>query len=75
MARKRFIDIEISADIGQVRLYVDDENYENYHSEELLELINGYYDAINEFRILTDSLKTENKKLKGRLTDLGVEYY
>ena len=29
----------------------------------------------NQLRILVESLKTENKKLKGRLTDLGVEYF
>lgn len=29
----------------------------------------------NQLRILVESLKKENKKLKGRLTDLGVEYY
>ncbi len=28
-----------------------------------------------QLRILVESLKMENKKLKGRLTDLGVEYY
>ena len=29
----------------------------------------------NQYKILTDELKRQNKKLKARLNDLGVEYY
>lgn len=28
-----------------------------------------------QYKILTDELKRQNKKLKARLNDLGVEYY
>ena len=28
-----------------------------------------------QYKILTDELKRQNQKLKGRLNDLGVEYY
>jgi len=28
-----------------------------------------------QYKILTEELKRQNKKLKGRLNDLGVEYY
>ena len=37
---KRFKDIEVSADIGQVRLYTTDTDYEDYGSYELLNLLN-----------------------------------
>ena len=40
MIEKRFKDIEISADTGEVRLYTTDTDYEEYISEQLLELVN-----------------------------------
>ena len=56
---------------------------------ELVDLLNRYNNQImtannqsrilkednKQLRILVESLKTENKKLKLRLTDLGVEYF
>lgn len=41
----------------------------------LIYLLNELADENKELRILVDSLKQENKKFKGRLNDLGVEYY
>ena len=42
MTEKRFVDIEIGADIGQIRLYTTDEYYETYDGEDILNLINDY---------------------------------
>ena len=41
----------------------------------LMELLNELNDENKELRLLVDSLKQQNKKFKGRLNDLGVEYY
>lgn len=48
----------------------------------IVELLNKQDEKIKElkeenqqYKILTDELKRQNKKLKGRLNDLGVEYY
>ena len=40
MIEKRFADIEIGADIGQIRLYTTDKDYETYRSDDVLKLIN-----------------------------------
>ena len=36
--------------------------------------LNALYEENKEYKILTEVLKMQNKKLKGRLNDLGVEY-
>ena len=48
----------------------------------LMDLVNGQDQQIKEltndnkqYKILVDSLKDKNQKLKLRLKDLGVEYY
>ena len=41
---RQFVDIEIGADIGQIRLYTTDEDYETYDGEEILNLINRLSD-------------------------------
>ena len=43
--------------------------------EIVTDLLNELNDENKELRILVDSLKQQNKKFKGRLNDLGVEYY
>ena len=43
--------------------------------KEVVDLLHQLSEDNNQLRILVDSLKIENKKLKGRLNDLGVEYY
>lgn len=43
--------------------------------KEVIDLLHQLSEDNNQLRILVDSLKMENKKLKGRLNDLGVEYY
>lgn len=42
---------------------------------EVIDLLNELNDENKELRILVDSLKQQNKKFKGKLNDLGVEYY
>lgn len=48
----------------------------------ILDLLNNFNDENeqlksdnNQYKILVESLKNENQKLKLRLKDLGVEYY
>ena len=43
--------------------------------DDVVDLLNEQDADNKQLRILVESLKTENKKLKGRLNDLGVEYY
>ena len=43
--------------------------------QDLCEMLNDLHDENKELRLLVDSLKQQNKKFKGRLDDLGVEYY
>lgn len=43
--------------------------------EEADEIFNSLVDENQQYRILVDELKRQNKKLKARLNDLGVEYY
>ena len=52
--------------------YFDDECLDN---KEVIDLLNDLYEENKQYKILTDELKRQNKKLKGRLNDLGVEYY
>lgn len=42
---------------------------------EVCALLNELYDENKELRMVIDGLKQQNQKLKGRLNDLGVEYY
>lgn len=43
--------------------------------EEVVNIMNELYEENQQYKILTDELKRQNKKLKARLNDLGVEYY
>ena len=70
---KRFIDIEVSADIGQVRLYVDDENYESYTSRELLDLLNGFNDEICELKERLLFYENPSKVLQKICDECGIE--
>lgn len=38
-------------------------------------ILNELNDENKELRMVIDGLKQQNQKLKGRLNDLGVEYY
>lgn len=50
----------------------DDEIIEQ---EEAVDLLNELHEDNKQYKILIESLKKENQKLKLRLKDLGVEYY
>lgn len=43
--------------------------------EQLFNLVYALHEENQQYKILTDELKRQNAKLKGRLIDLGVEYY
>ncbi len=43
--------------------------------DEVVNRLNKLHEENKQYKILTDELKRQNKKLKGRLNDLGVEYY
>ena len=45
------------------------------HMEIICDLLNELHEDNRQYKILTDELKKQNKKLKARLNDLGVEYY
>lgn len=50
--------------------------YANYKSAgELCNMLNEYEEDNKQYKILIESLKDENQKLKLKLKDLGVEYY
>lgn len=57
---KLFKDIEVSADVGRIRLYVDEDNYEEFTSSELLMCLND--------------LCEENRNLKETLWEAETEY-
>ena len=42
---------------------------------EIEDMLNRLNDENKELRMVIDGLKQQNQKLKGRLNDLGVEYY
>ena len=44
-------------------------------AELISKVINELLEENQQYEILTDELKRQNKKLKARLNDLGVEYY
>lgn len=43
--------------------------------DDVVNRLNELNDENQELRILVNSLKEQNNKFKGRLNDLGVEYY
>lgn len=82
MTDKRFVDIEVGADTGLIRLYTSDENYNEYNGMEVLKMLNELHDENEAFKKadnLTDcetqimKLKTENKKLKQLLLQFYTE--
>jgi hypothetical protein len=51
------------------------DNGEYIMPHQVAEILNEQHEQIQQYKILTEELKRQNKKLKGRLNDLGVEYY
>ena len=84
MTKKRYI----RNIVGQVYDFENDKWYHEEfegkpleYEDEVIKLLNGQDEKIkelkediNQYKILVESLKDENQKLKLRLTDLGVEY-
>ena len=54
-------------------LFYDDDAMIDY--DDVVDLLNELSEENSQYKILTDELKRQNKKLKARLEDLGVEYY
>ena len=46
MTEKKFEDIEVSADLGWIRLYTSDEDYEDYDGDEVLNMLNEQSETI-----------------------------
>ena len=84
MTKKRYI----RNIVGQVYDFENDKWYHEEfegkpleYEDEVIKLLNGQDEKIkelkediNQYKILVESLKDENQKLKLRLKDLGVEY-
>ena len=78
MTEKRFI----RNIVGQI---YDNENEKFYdedyvgkpieYEDDVVVLLNELDEDNKQYKILIESLKNENKKLKLRLKDLGVEYF
>ena len=74
MTEKHFTDIEVSADIGWIRLYTSDEEYEDYDGDEVLNMLNDSYEEneelkkklafLNELNKPYDAIIKENQRLK-----------
>ena len=70
---KRYVDIEIGADIGQIRLYTRDEDYETYDGEDILNLINGSSDENEQLKSDLDYFKAKNGSLETGMFNLERE--
>ena len=58
----------------------DNQSKKKYYTDitcidEIVDLLNQLDEDNKQYKILVESLKDENQKLKLRLKDLGVEYY
>ena len=47
----------------------------DFTEDNVIDSLNELNDENKELRMVIDGLKQQNQKLKGRLNDLGVEYY
>ena len=73
MTEKRFtIDEKMLGYMGE---FVYDNGVLIRNLSDVVECLNNLHEENKQYKILTDELKRQNKKLKGRLNDLGVEYY
>ena len=84
MTKKRYIRNIVGQvyDVENDKWYHEDfEGKPLEYEDEVIKLLNGQDEKIkelkediNQYKILVESLKEENQKLKLRLKDLGVEY-
>ena len=72
MTEKRFLFV---IDNGEYTFYDLSENGEIMNMNETEDMLNQLDEDNQQYKILVESLKDENQKLKLRLKDLGVEYY
>jgi DnaJ-domain-containing protein 1 len=72
MTEKRFAFV---IDNGENTFYDLSENGEIMNMNETEDMLNKLDEDNKQYKILVESLKDENQKLKLRLKDLGVEYY
>lgn len=75
MSEKRFtINMEYECiDDAKEEIFIDFNDRIDFYK--LCEFLNKLNDENEQYKILTNELKRQNKKLKARLNDLGVEYY
>ena len=72
MTEKRFL---FAIDNGEYTFYDLSENGEIMNMNETEDMLNQLDEDNQQYKILVESLKDENQKLKLKLKDLGVEYY
>jgi hypothetical protein len=72
MTEKRFAFV---IDNGEYTFYDLSENGEIMNMNETEDMLNKLDEDNQQYKILVESLKDENQKLKLKLKDLGVEYY
>jgi hypothetical protein len=72
MTEKRFL---FAIDNGEYTFYDLSENGEIMNMNETEDMLNKLDEDNQQYKILVESLKDENQKLKLKLKDLGVEYY
>ena len=62
MTDKRFVDIEVGADTGLIRLYTSNENYNEHNSMEVLKMLNELNEENeNNKRVLKDFMLILNR--------------
>ena len=80
MTDKRFVDIEVGADTGLIRLYTSDENYDEYNGIEVLKMLNELHDENKQLKLLCEinkplfshrELERINQRLQNRLDELA----
>lgn len=54
---------------------IDFDKFNKESANEIVDLLNQLDEDNQQYKILVESLKDENQKLKLKLKDLGVEYY
>lgn len=67
MDDKWFVDIEVGADTGLIRLYTSDENYNEYNGMEVLKMLNELHDENQELKEL---INYKNKTQQESLTKM-----
>lgn len=74
---KRKTNKRFEYNINKHTIEFDKKHFAFFNGEEvkIVRKLNELADENQQYKILINELKRQNKKLKGRLNDLGVEYY